>query len=107
MFSEYFMTQFVIGNITILLLLCVHRENFATAVFEGIPDGDGKRSYRNGENGNRLVRLIGDERTKVEVSTTIFKDFCTFLWTFMRNKTFKKQTFYWRIGQCSKVHQAM
>ena len=73
----------------------------------GNPDGDGYWSDQHGKNGNRLVRTIEDERTKVEVSMTIFKDFCTFLWTFMKNKTFEKQTFYWRIGQCSKVHQAM
>ena len=71
-----------------------------------IPVGDRYWSDQHGKNGNRLVRTIGDERTKVEVPTTMFKDFCTFLWTLMRNKTFKKQTFYWRIGECFQVYHA-
>ena len=56
----------------------MHREKRTTVASVGIPEGDGKWLDQNGKNGNRLVRLIGDERTKVEVSTTIFKDFLYF-----------------------------
>ena len=79
MFCDHFVTQFIIAkSYNFIIFLCVHRER-TTVASVGNPDGDGYGSDQHGKNGNRLVRTIGDERTKVEVSTTIFKDFCTFL----------------------------